>query len=56
MSGLRFVRAAHRRGIPIAIINRGATRGDDLAGLRVDDGCSPVLAGLATALAGWPTG
>jgi NAD-dependent SIR2 family protein deacetylase len=47
MSGLRFVRAAHRRGIPIAIVNRGPTRGDDLATLRVDAGCTPVLAGLA---------
>jgi NAD-dependent SIR2 family protein deacetylase len=50
MSGLRFVRAAHRRGIPIAIVNRGRTRGDDLATLRVDQGCSPALAHLAVAL------
>ncbi len=49
MSGLRFVRAAHRRGIPIGIINRGPTRGDDLATLRVDAGCSEVLAALAAA-------
>jgi NAD-dependent SIR2 family protein deacetylase len=47
MSGLRFVRAAHRRGIPVAIVNRGATRGDELATLRVDDGCTPVLSALA---------
>jgi NAD-dependent SIR2 family protein deacetylase len=50
MSGLRFVRAAHRRGIPIAIVNRGRTRGDDLATLRVDRGCSPALTHLAVAL------
>jgi NAD-dependent SIR2 family protein deacetylase len=49
MSGLRFVRAAHRKGIPIAIVNRGQTRGDDLASLRVDAGCSEVLTALATA-------
>ena len=49
MSGLRFVRAAHRRGIPIGIVNRGPTRGDDLATLRVDAGCSEVLAALAAA-------
>ncbi len=49
MSGLRFVRRAHQRGIPIAIVNRGATRGDPLATLKVDDGCSPVLAALAAA-------
>jgi NAD-dependent SIR2 family protein deacetylase len=48
MSGLRFVRHAHRRGIPVAIVNRGATRGDDLATLRVDAGCSEVLTALAT--------
>jgi NAD-dependent SIR2 family protein deacetylase len=51
MSGLRFVRAARRRGIPVGIVNRGPTRGDDLATLRVDDGCSPVLTALAAALA-----
>jgi len=50
MSGLRFVRAAHRRGIPVAIVNRGATRGDPLATLRVDQGCSPALTHLAVAL------
>ena len=44
MSGLRFVRAAHRRGIPVGIVNRGRTRGDELASLRVDAGCSEVLA------------
>jgi NAD-dependent SIR2 family protein deacetylase len=47
MSGLRFVRAAHRRGIPIGILNRGRTRGDELATLRVDAGCSEVLTELA---------
>lgn len=47
MSGLRFVRHARRkRDIPVAILNRGATRGDDLATMRVDGGCSEVLAGL----------
>jgi NAD-dependent SIR2 family protein deacetylase len=47
MSGLRFVRRAHQRGIPVAIVNRGETRGDPLARLRVDAGCSEVLAALA---------
>jgi len=50
MSGLRFVRAAHRRGIPIGIVNRGPTRGDELASLRVDAGCSSTLRHLADAL------
>jgi NAD-dependent SIR2 family protein deacetylase len=50
MSGLRFVRAAHRRGIPVVIVNRGPTRGDDLASVHVDDGCSSVLGHLADAV------
>lgn len=51
LSGFRFVRHAHRRGIPVVIVNRGPTRGDDLASLRVDGGCSEVLAELARLLA-----
>ena len=36
MSGLRFVRRAADAGIPVVIINRGVTRGDPYASLRVD--------------------
>ncbi|TSE00017.1 NAD-dependent protein deacetylase [Skermania sp. ID1734] len=43
MSGLRFVRRAAKAGTPIAIVNRGPTRGDDLATLRIDAGCSEIL-------------
>jgi NAD-dependent SIR2 family protein deacetylase len=46
-SGLRFVRRAAQHGVPVVIVNRGATRGDDLATVKVDGGCSEVLAGLA---------
>jgi NAD-dependent SIR2 family protein deacetylase len=46
-SGLRFVRRAHALGVPVVIVNRGATRGDELATLTVDAGCSEVLTGLA---------
>jgi len=46
-SGLRFVRHAAALGIPIAIVNRGRTRGDDLATVKIDDGCSPMLTLLA---------
>jgi NAD-dependent SIR2 family protein deacetylase len=35
-SGLRFVRMAHDAGLPIAIVNRGRTRGDELAQLKVE--------------------
>ncbi|MFY0407059.1 NAD-dependent protein deacetylase [Solicola sp. PLA-1-18] len=50
MSGLRFVRRAAKDGTPVVIVNRGATRGDDLATLHVDAGCSDALTTLATAL------
>ncbi|GAB3624132.1 hypothetical protein GCM10027418_22160 [Mariniluteicoccus endophyticus] len=43
MSGLRFVRAAAKRGTPVTIVNRGATRGDELAALRLEEGCSEFL-------------
>lgn len=50
-SGLRFVRHAAARGKPVAIINRGPTRGDALATVKVDGGCSELLALLADELA-----
>jgi NAD-dependent SIR2 family protein deacetylase len=49
-SGLRFVRQAAARGIPVAILNRGPTRGDPLATLRLDAGAGPTLERLATLL------
>ncbi len=48
MSGLRFVRRAASRRTPVVIVNRGATRGDELASYRVDAGCSEFLTTLAT--------
>ena len=42
-SGFRFVRQAHKAGLPIAIVNRGRTRGDDLAELKVEGDVGPVL-------------
>ncbi|MGE0214804.1 NAD-dependent protein deacetylase [Mycolicibacterium sp.] len=50
-SGYRFVRHAAAAGQPVAIINRGPTRGDDLATVKIDTGCSPMLALLADELA-----
>jgi NAD-dependent SIR2 family protein deacetylase len=50
MSGLRFVRQTARAGKPVLIVNRGPTRGDDLATLHVDAGCSPTLEAITTAL------
>jgi NAD-dependent SIR2 family protein deacetylase len=43
MSGLRFVRYAAKAGMPVVIVNRGATRGDDLATVKVEAGCSEWL-------------
>ena len=54
-SGYRFVRHAAARGIPVAIVNRGQTRGDDLAAIKVDAGCSPMLALLNEELTARPT-
>ncbi|EID13554.1 NAD-dependent protein deacetylase [Mycobacterium xenopi] len=49
-SGYRFVRHAAATRIPVAIVNRGRTRGDDLAAVKVDGGCSEVLTLLADEL------
>ena len=49
-SGFRFVRHAAARGMPVAIVNRGRTRGDDLATVKLDAGCSPTLVLLADEL------
>jgi NAD-dependent SIR2 family protein deacetylase len=46
MSGYRFVRHAAGRGIPVAIINRGPTRGDGQASLRLDLPLGRTLASL----------
>lgn len=35
-SGFRFVKRAGELGMPVAILNHGSTRGDDLATLRID--------------------
>ncbi|GAB3254826.1 NAD-dependent protein deacetylase [Alteromonas gracilis] len=43
MSGFRFVREAHKTGRPVAIVNRGATRGDDLATWRIESGTTGWL-------------
>jgi NAD-dependent SIR2 family protein deacetylase len=50
-SGLRFVRHAASTGKPVAIVNRGPTRGDAFATVKVDGGCSELLALLADELA-----
>ena len=49
-SGYRFVRHAAANAKPVAIINRGPTRGDDLADVTIDSGCSEMLALLTDEL------
>jgi NAD-dependent SIR2 family protein deacetylase len=53
-SGFRFVRAAARLNIPIAAINLGRTRGDDLFTIKVAASCGAVLDRLATTIATAP--
>jgi len=50
MSGYRFVRRAAARGIPVAIVTRGATRGDGEATLHLDAPLAPTLSALVDAL------
>lgn len=52
-SGYRFVRHAAAAGIPVAIVNRGRTRGDGLATVKLDGGCSELLTLLTAELPGY---
>ena len=42
-SGFRFVRQAHEAGLPIAIVNRGRTRGDEFADLKIEGDVGTLL-------------
>jgi len=53
MSGLRFVRHAHKLGIPIVIVNRGVTRGDPLATVKLEAGTTPFLTDLSVGHPGY---
>jgi NAD-dependent SIR2 family protein deacetylase len=50
LSGFRLVRDAHRRGIPVVAINRGATRADDYLASKVEASCEDTLVRLLEAL------
>lgn len=50
MSGLRFVRRAAKAAMPIVVVNRGPTRGDEFASITTHAGCSETLAALVDAL------
>lgn len=52
MSGHRFVLLAAKHGIPVAIVNQGATRGDPYAAVVVDAPLGRVLPALAARAVG----
>ncbi|QIG40774.1 NAD-dependent deacetylase [Microbacterium sp. 4R-513] len=49
-SGIRFVERARRKRIPVVIVNRGETRADARATVKIDAGTSDVLRAFAEAL------
>jgi len=49
-SGYRFVKKACESGQPVAIVNRGRTRADDMAAIRIHADCGTLLPGLARQL------
>ena len=55
-SGLRFVRRAAALGRPVAIVNQGVTRGDELATVKVDAPLGASLARLTAELTLTPSG
>ena len=56
MSGYRIVREAVGSGLPIAAVNRGRTRADDLLSFKLDADCGEVLEQVANAFAMEPLG
>ena len=53
-SGFRFVGLAQEAGLPIAIVNRGRTRADDVAELKIADDVGSALAGALGAATSFP--
>lgn len=51
-SGIRLLEQAVRRRLPIVIVNRGVTKGDARASLKIDAGTSEILTALRERLAG----
>ncbi|WP_454141433.1 Sir2 family NAD-dependent protein deacetylase [Microbacterium lacticum] len=49
-SGIRLLDRARRRKLPVVIVNRGETRGDARATVKIDAGTTAVLQALAAAL------
>ncbi|HOF63647.1 MAG TPA: NAD-dependent protein deacetylase [Dermatophilaceae bacterium] len=54
MSGFRFVRRAAALGLPVGIVTRGMTRGDEQATIKIDAPLTPTLSRLVEVLEGAP--
>ncbi len=52
MSGLRYVRHAAKRQLPVVIVNQGSTRGDEYATATLDAPLGEVLTALVAAIDG----
>jgi NAD-dependent SIR2 family protein deacetylase len=50
MSGFRYVRRAASLGIPVVIVNQGATRGDELASAVIDAPLGATLSSITREL------
>lgn len=51
-SGIRLLEQARRRRLPIVIVNRGATKGDRVAALKIDAGTTETITALRDRLLG----
>lgn len=49
-SGMRLIEQARRRRLPIIVVNRGITKGDSRAVVKIDAGASETLTAMAGAL------
>ena len=49
-SGMRLIEQARRKRLPIVIINRGVTKGDGRAAVKIEAGASETLVAIAAAL------
>jgi NAD-dependent deacetylase sirtuin 4 len=50
-SGYRFAKRSAEHKLPIAIVNIGPTRADDLAALKIEEKCGEVLRNIVPAIA-----
>lgn len=49
-SGMRLIELARRSKLPIVVVNRGITKGDSRAAVKIDAGASETLVAMAAAL------